>query len=104
MWEVKRCQICRCCRCPQSSLRLPDMEERDASRESLCAGCQRGPHDRSHGCCDVAGILSREGNIHKKRQNLARHVCLVTPLSCSSKETEENRKRDVGQARVESET
>ena len=47
-------------RCPVSSVRLPNMEERDASREFLRAACPRGPRDTGHGCCDVAGILARE--------------------------------------------
>ena len=41
-------QVLVASRCPRSSLRLLDMEERDAFRKCFCAGYQRGPHDRGH--------------------------------------------------------
>ena len=81
-----------------SSLRLPNIEERDASREFLCACCQRGPHDRGHGCCDLAGFLAREGNMLKQTPE-SRKTCLLGDTSFMHLKTEENRKRDVEQAR-----
>ena len=96
--EEQELQVLVASRWPRSSLRLLDIEERDASREFLCASCPRGPRDRGHGCCDLAGFLAREGNMLKKTPE-SRKTCLPGDTSFMHLKTEENRKRDVGQAR-----
>ena len=52
--EVQDLQVLVASLWPWSRLRLPDMEERDAFREFLRAGCQSGLRDRGHGCCGLA--------------------------------------------------
>ena len=77
---------------PRSRPRLPDMEERDASCEFLRAACPRGPRDRSHGAATP--------DKHTKTPESSK-TCLSGDTSFMHLKTEENRTRDVGQARRE---
>ena len=81
-------QVLVATRCPRSSLRLPDMEERDAFRELYAI--TEGSARNTTGTATSRVSWPNRDTCHA-RKNPARHVCLVTPLSCTSRQKKTER-------------